>query len=154
MSLLKKRRRPKNDVAVCPKHREPCCCVTVAQAEAYATERLVCVGCLFPVDDVNQLPGIADKIPLQLALLIDHQLSFRIQDAGALRLIRVIQVEFSDCQVVGAGSGVPLNFTEAEEAVGNKSNLAAGRSWSHLGITYVVADRAGDGDVADGTHFG
>jgi len=28
-----------NDVALCRKHREPCCGVTLAQAEAYATER-------------------------------------------------------------------------------------------------------------------
>jgi len=28
-----------NDVALCRKHREPCCGVTPAQAEAYATER-------------------------------------------------------------------------------------------------------------------
>ena len=71
----------------------------VAQAEAYTTEKRECglvdAGCSFPIDNVNQLPRVPNEIPLQLPLLIDHELGFRVQQARALGLIRVIQVEFS-----------------------------------------------------------
>jgi hypothetical protein len=59
-------------------------------------EGLVDAGCSLPIDNVNQLPRIPDEIPLQLPVLIDHELSFRVQEARALTLIGVIQVEFSN----------------------------------------------------------
>ena len=57
------------------------------------TTHLVNAGRSLPIDNVNQVPRIPNEIHLQLALLIDHDLGCRVQDARALALVRVVQVE-------------------------------------------------------------
>src|ERR1700735_5771572 len=108
----------------------------------------------FPIDNVKQLPGAPHEIPLQLPLLIDHDFGFRVQEARTLTFIHVIQVEFPNRQVVRARSGVPVNLTEPEEAIGDKANLPSGRGWSHLNVPDVIANGPGNGDMADRFHLG
>ena len=107
-----------------------------------------------PVDDVVQLPGAADQVHLQLALIIDHQLRGGIEDACALGLVFIVQINFTGGEIVGFRAGVPPNFAKAEKAVGDEANLAAIRRRDHVDVADVVADRTGDCDVAYGAHFG
>src|SRR5438445_5540315 len=85
--------------------------------------RLVDAGRSLPIDNVNQVPRVPNNVPLQVAVLIDHELGCRVQDARALAFVRVVQVKFSSRQIVGGRSGVPVHLTESEEAVGDKANL-------------------------------
>ena|ERR1700680_298933 len=91
-----------------------------------------------PIDNVNQVPRVPNEIHLQVAVLIDHELGCRVQDARALAPVRVVQVEFAGRQVGGGRSGVPVHLTESEEAVGDKANLPSSRGWNHSDVTAVV----------------
>jgi len=44
---------------------------------------------------------VPNKIHMQLALLIKHELGFRVEGARALGFIRIIYVEFAGRQIVG-----------------------------------------------------
>ncbi len=56
---------------------------------------LVDAGRSLPIDNINQLPRVPNKIHMQLALLIKHELGFRVEGARALGFIRIIYVEFA-----------------------------------------------------------
>ena len=107
-----------------------------------------------PVDDADQLPRAADQVHLQLPVLIHNKLGGRIENACALGFILIVQVEFAGGEIVGLRAGVPVNFAETEKAVGDEANLTAVRSGNHTDVADVVADRAGDCDVADCAHLG
>ncbi len=62
---------------------------------------LVDAGRSLPIDNINQLPRIPNKIHMQLSLLIKDELGFRVEGARALGLIRIIYVEFASRQIVG-----------------------------------------------------
>src|SRR5216684_6401649 len=106
-----------------------------------------------PIDNANQVPGVPNEIHLQLSLLIDNELGCRVQDARALALVRVIQVEFASRQVVGAGSGVPVHLTEPERPVSDKANLPSSWGWNHLDVTAVISQSARDLDVTRRFHL-
>ena len=91
---------------------------------------------------------------MQLALIIDYQLRGGVEDTCALGFVFVVQIDFAGGEIVGFGAGVPVNFAEAEKAVGDEANLAAIRRGGHVDVADVVTDCAGDCDVADGAHFG
>ena len=44
-------------------------------------------------------------------------------------------------------------FTETDLTIGDEDDLAPGRRWRHLDVGAVVAERAGDLDVAYGLHL-
>src|SRR5579862_2000829 len=72
---------------------------------------------LVPVDNVGELPGILVELKLKLAILVDDQLRSWVENARALVLVRIVQVEFASGQVVGDGSGVTISFTESNQPV-------------------------------------
>jgi hypothetical protein len=77
-------------------------CVTLLDKSVLAFSRvvrqwpdLVNAGRSPPIDNVSQLPGVSNEINLQFPLAIDHELGRRIQNAGALTFVRIVQVEFA-----------------------------------------------------------
>src|ERR1700722_7640294 len=58
----------------------------------------------FPIYDVNELPVKPNKVVLQLSLLIDRELGFRVERARAFGLILVVNVEFPGRQIVRSRS--------------------------------------------------
>jgi hypothetical protein len=56
---------------------------------------LVNAGRPLPIENVSQLPGVSHEINLQFPLLIDLEFGRRIQNARALALVRIVQVEFA-----------------------------------------------------------
>src|ERR1700704_2986204 len=66
-------------------------------------------GRSLPIENVDQFPRVADEIDLQLSLLIHPKPGRRVQNAPALTLVCVVQVELASRQVVGSGSSVPVN---------------------------------------------
>src|SRR5664279_2300103 len=65
-----------------------------ANAPEGAMQQLV-VSRALPVDEVAQPPRILVQLDLQLAVLVDRKLAGWIQDASALALVLIIQVEFA-----------------------------------------------------------
>src|ERR1700730_19218316 len=129
---------------------------TIAAASSGAMSQprhLINAGRSLPIENVNQLPRIPNEIHLQLPLLIDHELCFRVKDARTLALVRIIQVEFTGGQVVSGRSGVPVNFTESEEAVSDKLNLPTSWGRNHPDVTAVISQSARDLDVARSFHL-
>src|SRR6266446_3239581 len=115
--------------------------------------RLVDAGRSLPIDNVNQVPRVPNKIHLQVAVLIDHELGCRVQDARALAFVRVVQIKFSSRQIVGGRSGVPVHLTESEEAVSDKANLPSSWGWNHSDVTAVIPQSARDLNVPRGFHL-
>jgi hypothetical protein len=107
-----------------------------------------------PVDDVDELPGILVELKFELAFFVDDKLSGGIEDAGALIFVLVVDFNFTSGQIVSSGLGVGIDFTEAKQAVGDETNLAAGVGGDETDKAEVVAKSAGDGDASDGAHFG
>src|SRR5216684_3041961 len=114
---------------------------------------LVNAGRSLPIDNVNQVPRVPNEIHLQLPLLVDHELGCRVQDARALALVGVVQVELASRQVVGGRSGVPVHLTESEEAVSDKANLPSSWAWNHSDVTAVIPQSARDLNVPRGFHL-
>jgi hypothetical protein len=100
-----------------------------------------------PIENVNEFPWESNEIHLQLSLLIHRDLGCRVKDAGALSLIRIVQVEFASRQVVGGRSSVPINFAEPEETVRNKANFSTSWGWNQPDVTDVITEGARDCDV-------
>ena len=69
---------------------------------------------LVPIDDVDQLPVILSELKLELALFVDDQLGSRVENARALLLVRIVQVEFAGGQVVGSRGGVLVSLGELD----------------------------------------
>jgi hypothetical protein len=63
--------------------------------DCFEAARSVNTGRSLPIENVNQLPRVPDKIHLQLSLLINRQLGCRVQDTRALALIGVVHIEFA-----------------------------------------------------------
>src|SRR6266481_5763501 len=61
--------------------------------------RLVHTRRSFPIEYVHEFPGILSEVKLQLALLIDNQLSCGIYHPRALVLVSFVQLELAGCQV-------------------------------------------------------
>src|ERR1700674_2778593 len=116
--------------------------------------RSVDPGSSLPIDNVNQLPGKPNEVVLQLPLLIDRQLGFRVEGARAFRLILVINVELTDRQIVGSRSAIVEDLAESEKAVGNKANLPPSGGWDLLDVADVIAEGARDCDVSHCLHLG
>jgi len=108
---------------------------------------------LVPVDYVGELPGIFVKLKFELALFVDDELSGGIEDSSAFVLVLIVEIEFAGRQVVSSGGSVGVDFTETKQAVGDEANFAAGVGGNQSNVAQVIANRAGDGDAADGTHF-
>jgi hypothetical protein len=51
---------------------------------------LVDAGRSWPIDDINELPGVLSQVPLQLALFIKDQLRRGIEGPCALALVLVV----------------------------------------------------------------
>jgi len=117
-------------------------------------ENSVDAGSAFPIDDVNEFPGILIELELNLALFVHGQLASGIEDAGALALVGVVDVEFTGGEVKGLRLCVGVDFAEAKQAIGNPADFAAGGSGDHADEGDVVTQSAGDGAMADGFHFG
>src|SRR4029077_617223 len=111
-------------------------------------------GSAFPVDDIDQFPGILIELELNLALFVQGQLASGIENAGALALVGVVDVEFTGGEVKGLRLCVGVDFAEAKQAIGNPADFTAGGSRDHADEGDVVTQSAGDGAVADGFHFG
>src|SRR5690348_3721892 len=104
--------------------------------------RLVDAGRAFPVENIDQLPGVLIEVNLQLTLLIDHELGGGIQDACALVFVLVVQVDFAGSQVEGLRLGICQNLAEAKLPIGNKADFSSGRSLNQADETAVVAESA------------
>ena len=52
-----------------------------------------------PIENVNQIPRVLVQIPLQLALRVEDELGRWIEDACALALILVVEVEYAGRQI-------------------------------------------------------
>src|SRR5580765_1250778 len=104
--------------------------------------RLVDAGRAFPVENIDQLPGVLIEVNLQLTLLIDHELGGGIQDACALVFVLVVYVDFAGSQVEVLRLRIGPNFAEAKLAIGNKADLSPGRRWNQADETAVVAESA------------
>src|ERR1700674_4288922 len=116
--------------------------------------RSVDAGSSLPIDNANELPGEPHKIVLQLPLLIDRELGFRVEGAHALGFILVVNVEFTGRQIVGSRSAITVDLSESENAVGDKANLSPSRGWDLLDVTDVIAEGARDRDMAHCFHLG
>src|SRR5882762_5747035 len=114
---------------------------------------LVNAGRPLPIDNVSQLPRVSNEINLQFPLLINLELGRRIQNASALALVRIVQIEFASRQVVGSRSAAPINLTEAEEAISDKANLPSSWRWNHPDVTAVIPQSARDLDVTRRFHL-
>jgi hypothetical protein len=114
---------------------------------------LVDAGRTLPVNDVDEFPGILIELELELALLVDGELASGIQDAGALALVGIVDVELAGGEVEGLRLRVGIDFAEAELAIGDPANLASSWSGNHADEGDVVAQSAGDGTVPDSSHL-
>lgn len=102
-----------------------------------------------PVNDVDEFPGILVQPKLELPLVVDDQLGRRIQNAPALVLVLIVQVEFAARQVVRDGLGVRIGFTEANLTVGDKANLPPRGGRKQPNVTDVVTERPRNRDPTD-----
>ena len=116
--------------------------------------RLVDAGSSLPIDNVNQLPGKPNEIVLQLTLLIDRELRFRVEGARALGLIPVVYVEFTRGQIVGGRSAITVDLAESEKPVSNKANLPPSWGRGLLDVIDVITKGASDCDMAHRFHLG
>src|SRR5260370_16785240 len=116
-------------------------------------KHLVNAGCSLRIENVNQVKRVPNEIYLQFSLLIDDELGCRVQDSRALALVPVVQVELASRQVISGRPGVPVDLTEFEETVSDKTNLPSSWSWNHLNVTAVISQSACDLDVTSRFHL-
>ena len=76
-----------------------------------------------PVDDIAEPPRVLVQIELQIAVFVDQQLGGRIQDAGALALVLVIEIYLASRQVKALGLRIRVGLTEGDLAVGDELML-------------------------------
>jgi hypothetical protein len=108
---------------------------------------------LVPVNDVDQIPVILSELKLELAVFVDDQLGSRVENARALVLVGIVQIEFTGGQVVGDGCGVRISLSEADPAVRGEANFASGVGGDQTNVSKVSSNRAGDGDAPNGGHL-
>ena len=77
-------------------------------------------------DDVRQAPRIFAELNLQIAVLIDYQLCRRVQHAGALLLVLIVDVDFAAGKVVGLRLSVMVGLLESDPAVGDEAYYSTG----------------------------
>ena len=92
------------------------------------------------------------ELKLKLALFVDDELGSGVENAGALVLIRVVQIKFTSGQIEGLALGIVVGFSESDRAVSSEPDPAAGWRGNQGNVAEVVADGAGDGNSADGFH--
>ena len=109
---------------------------------------------LVPIDNVDELPSVLIELELELPLFVNDQLGRRVENSAALILVGIVYFDLARSQVERSGLGVVISFTESEQSVGNKANLASCWSGNQANETEVVANCAGDGNTADGLHLG
>jgi mechanosensitive ion channel-like protein len=117
-------------------------------------DTLINASSAFPIDDVNQFPLILRKLKLKLSLFVDSKLALWIENAAALFLVGIVDIELAGGKVEGLRLRVRIDFAHAELAVSDPADLASGGSGDHADITDVVAESTGDGAVANGLPFG
>src|SRR5277367_1968541 len=105
---------------------------------------------LVPVDDVHQIPRVLAEFKLKLTLFVNNQLAGGIEDAPALFLIGVVQVDLTGSQVEGRARAVVHGLTDPDPAVGGEANPAAGGRFNHANITELGAQSTCNGDAANG----
>src|SRR5208283_3972647 len=115
----------------------------------YQTVTLLAGAGLVPVDDIDQLPGVLSELKFELSILIDDQLAGRVENALALFIVGIVQVDFPGRQVVGGAWGVFIGFTEPDPAARGESNPAARFGLGQADVGEVVANRARDRNLAD-----
>ena len=108
---------------------------------------------LVPIDYFGELPRVFVKLKFELALFVDDELSGGIEDSSAFVLVLIVEIEFAGSQVVSGGGSVGVGFTETKQTVGDETNFAAGVGRNQANVAQVIANCAGDGDAANGTHF-
>src|SRR6516225_111057 len=113
---------------------------------------LVDAGRSWPIDDINQLPGVLIEIKLQLPFLINDELGCRKQNARVLALVGRVQVEFARRQVEGHGLAVRPSFAKSNLTIGDKANLPARRGWNLSDVGAVVAESPRDLDMSHRSH--
>ena len=74
--------------------------------------RLVDLGRALVIDDVHQSPWIGHQIELQLALLIDRQLGFGLEESRALALVSIIEFDLAGGQIERARLPIVISLTE------------------------------------------
>ena len=80
-----------------------------------------------PIDNVSEPPWVLIQIPLQFTLLIDNQLSRRIQDARTFALVLVVDFNYARGKVERLRLGIKECFAESDLAVGDEDNFSACR---------------------------
>src|ERR1700758_1904274 len=127
----------------------------VAKAEQQARLRsfLLTQADWIPVYDAHEFPGVLVKLELELAFLIDDQLSGRVEKARALFLVGVVQVEFACGQIISGGIRTSIDFAKSDSSVGGKANFTTRISADQANVSEVRSGRARDGYTTDGLHF-
>jgi len=94
---------------------------------------------------------ILRKLELKLSLF---ELALRIENAAALFLVGIVDIELAGIKVEGVRLRVRVDFAHAELVVSDPADLASGGSGDHANIAGVVAESTGDEAVANGLHLG
>src|SRR5215469_3765659 len=95
--------------------------------------------CAFPVDDINEIPGILTQLELELAFLVDDELRGRVEEASAFVFFLIIEIEFPSGQIEGLALRIKKGLTKANLTIGNKADFATGGSRDHADKADVIA---------------
>jgi hypothetical protein len=125
----------------------------VMRSDRFQSAALIDAGGSWPIEDVRESPGIQSQVQLQLAFFIKDQLRLGIESPGALALVLGVKLEHAGGQIEGLRLGVEVGFAKADLTIGDKDDLASGGRWRHLDVGAVVAECAGDLDMAYGLHL-
>src|SRR5271166_1827591 len=106
-----------------------------------------------PIDDVPKSPGILIEIEGQLPIITDAQLGRGVQDARALALVLVVDVDLARSQVKRLGLGIIIGFPKPDLTVGYETDLASGWGWDQSDKADVVPECTGNADMAHRFHF-
>src|SRR5208282_684785 len=102
---LKSNRRPRKNRRAIPIHRWTCLSAASISVDAWRA---------LPIEHVYQSPGILIEFDLKLAILVNGELARRIQYAGALFLIGVVQIKLPTRKIECRRLSVRPYFSESQ----------------------------------------
>src|ERR1039457_1839520 len=106
-----------------------------------------------PINNAPKSPWVLIEIELQFPILVDDQLSRRIQDSGTLALVLSVQVQLPCSQIETLRPTICPCFPEGDWPAGNKSNLSSGGCFNEPNEAQIVSQCTGDLYAAHRFHF-
>src|SRR5437899_8957121 len=106
-----------------------------------------------PINDVIHLPCVLVKLPLQLAFLIDDELSGGEKNTITLAFVVIIHVDFAGSEIEPLRQGSPIGFAEGNLAIRNKTNGSAGRRQDLPDEGKIESKCSGNLYPADASHL-